>query len=171
MVLRITKREPVPCEPTLVTSGGPKRREKASWSSSVTSWPRNTRTECSSKAARAAAYAASSEATSASVTPRSSAANPGPSGTMSIGKSSLILWCSFTAKQPGRQRSAADAFEPRGAEPPRALFHVHRTAEWLKIERGYGQSGLGARLMRRREFLRLVGGVAIGWPFAAPSRF
>ena len=22
---------PVPCEPTLVTSGGPKRREKASW--------------------------------------------------------------------------------------------------------------------------------------------
>jgi len=39
----------------LVTFGGPKRRE--------TSWPRNTRTECSSKAARAAAYEASSEAT------------------------------------------------------------------------------------------------------------
>src|SRR5258708_30569917 len=52
MVERITKCEPVPCEPTLVTSGGPKRREKASWSSSVTSWSRNTRTECSSKAAR-----------------------------------------------------------------------------------------------------------------------
>src|ERR1700693_5236906 len=55
MVLRITKWLPVPSEPTLVTSGGPKRREKASWPSSVTCWPRKTRTECCSNAARAAA--------------------------------------------------------------------------------------------------------------------
>src|ERR1700722_554501 len=91
MVLRVTKCEPVPCEPTLVTSGGPKRREKASWISSVTSWSRNTRTESSSKAARTTAYTASSAATPASLTPRSSAANPGPNGTISIGKSSLLL--------------------------------------------------------------------------------
>ena len=41
--------------PALVISGGPKRREKSSWPVSVASWPRNTRTECSSKAARTAA--------------------------------------------------------------------------------------------------------------------
>ena len=52
MVVSVMKCVPVPSEPTLVTSGGPKRREKASWRSSVTSWPRNTSTECSSKAAR-----------------------------------------------------------------------------------------------------------------------
>ena len=48
MVVRITRWVPVPCEPTLVISSGPKRRENAIWMSSVTSWPRNTSTECSS---------------------------------------------------------------------------------------------------------------------------
>src|SRR5664279_1032479 len=93
MLVSVMKCVPVPSEPTLVTSGGPKRREKASWLSSVASWPRSTKTEWSSKAARAAAYTVSSAAMSASVTPRSSAAKPGPSGTMSIGKSSPV-YCS-----------------------------------------------------------------------------
>ena len=49
------KEVPAPREPTLVISSGPKRRENAICTSSLTSWPRNTRTECSSKAARTAA--------------------------------------------------------------------------------------------------------------------
>src|SRR5262245_866326 len=85
MVVRITRFVPTPCEPTLVISSGPKRREKASCASSVTSWPRKTRTECSSRAARAVWYAASSAAILTSVTPRSSAVKPGPRGTISIG--------------------------------------------------------------------------------------
>jgi hypothetical protein len=91
MVLRITRLVPAPSEPTLVTSSGPKRREKASCTSSVTSWPRKTMTECSSNAARVALYAASSAATSASVMPRNSAAKPGPSGMISIGEPS-VAW-------------------------------------------------------------------------------
>src|SRR5262249_8742021 len=63
---------------------GPKQREKVSWDSSSTTWSRKMRTECSSKAARTAEYAAGSDATSAMVTPLNSTPNPGPSGMVSI---------------------------------------------------------------------------------------
>src|SRR5215471_20101654 len=42
------------------------------------------RTECSSKAARTAEYVAGSDATSATVTPHTCTANPGPTGMVSI---------------------------------------------------------------------------------------
>ena len=97
----------MPSEPTLVTSRGPNRREKASCTSSVTSWPRKTRTECSSSAARVFLYEASAAAISASITPRSSAANPGPSGTISIGQPSVAsAFCQVSVKtgRPARRR-------------------------------------------------------------------
>jgi hypothetical protein len=52
MVVSVMKCVPVPSEPTLVSSGSPKRRENASWLSLSTCCARNTSTECSSKAAR-----------------------------------------------------------------------------------------------------------------------
>src|SRR3954453_15051405 len=108
MVLRVTRLVPAPNEPTLVTSSGPKRREKASCASSVTSWPRKTRTECSSRAARATLYAASSAAISASVTPRSSAANPGPRGTISIGDLPFGVCSTFPPNRPARNAAGGD---------------------------------------------------------------
>src|SRR4051812_14176031 len=102
MVDRTAKYVPALAEPTLVRSGGPKRRENASWPSSVTSWSRNTRTECSSKAARTAAYAASSASTSRRVTLRSSAAKPGPRGRISI--DDVLQVFDLRNFQPGRTK-------------------------------------------------------------------
>src|SRR5215470_500417 len=135
MVLRITRLVPTPCEPTLVTSSGPKRRENASCASSPTSWPRKISTECSSNAARVSLYAAASAATSASVTPRSSAAKPGPSGMMSIGELSLRYW-RFLDFPPNRALVQYDGLRAGQTEAQCGGNHVG------KCESGNGEVGI-----------------------------
>src|SRR6516165_502019 len=106
MVLRMTRLVPTPCDPTLVTSSGPKRREKASCASSVTSWSRKTRTECCSNAARVPLYAASFAAISARLRPRSSAAKPGRSGMISMGPAPFGFGAGFHQIDRGAIRPA-----------------------------------------------------------------
>src|SRR5262249_31288349 len=102
---------------------------------------RKTMTECCSSAARVSSYAASSAAISASVTPRSSAAKPGPSGTISIGELPLLRLLNLPQDRPTRKEARRywemgfDPFSPGSCAP---CDDPPPSATWLRSRANVG---------------------------------